>query len=624
MGPPLPADPDLTRALAITGSGGSGAVTAGSILLAALGHAGYYGLLTRSAGPQIRGGESAAMVRYARRPVACMGDRFDLLVALDWNNIGRFVDEIPLDSASLILADPAAGPVPEALAQTGARVLEIPFQAQARSLPEGRVNMVALGALGAAAGLPLPALEAGLVQTLGGKGKGAALVDTSLACLRLGYGPCDEASPAVPPPGTGRSSLPAPASRDVSTSLCVSSLPAPASRDVSTSLCVWNISGNEAVGLGALRGGLGFVAAYPITPATEILEWLAPRLERLGGALLQAEDELASVNMIIGSSFGGVPSLTATSGPGLSLMMEGLGLAVASETPVVVVDVQRGGPSTGIPTKSEQSDLNIALYGLHGDAPHLVLAALDIRDCVFTLHWAMRLAERLQTVAICLSDQILGQSRALCDPPIPFTGDLRRVVARADDHGPETPYLRYAATPDGVSPMAIPGTPGCMYTADGLEHGPAGNPSSAALDHNAQLAKRANKLTGFDFGAHWGEVVPEAPTAGTGTFDCIVTWGSATGPCREAAERLIGTGRPTRVVALRLLAPLQREALRAAIAGAESVLVVEQNHGAQLFHYLHAERALPGDARSLACPGPLPLRPAAIADAVRQTKALEV
>ena len=156
----------------------------------------------------------------------------------------------------------------------------------------------------------------------------------------------------------------------------------------------WNISGNEAAGLGALRGGLRFVAAYPITPATEMLEWLAPRLERLGGALLQAEDELASVNMIIGSSFGGAPSLTATSGPGLSLMMEGLGLAIASETPVVVVNVQRGGPSTGIPTKSEQSDLNLAVYGFHGDAPHLVLAALDIRDCVFTLHWAMRLAEQ--------------------------------------------------------------------------------------------------------------------------------------------------------------------------------------------------------------------------------------
>jgi 2-oxoglutarate ferredoxin oxidoreductase subunit alpha len=532
------------------------------------------------------------MVRFARRPVLSMGDRFDVLVALDWNNVARFVDEIPLDAASLILADPGAGPAPEPLARSGARVLDVPFQVHAKLLPEGRANMVALGALGAATGLPLAALEAGVEQTLGGKAKGSALVETSVACLRLGYGP---------------------GGRDTGT--------APATNAASR----WNISGNEAAGLGALRGGLGFVAAYPITPATEILEWLAPRLERLGGALLQAEDELASVNMIIGSSFGGVPSLTATSGPGLSLMMEGLGLAVASETPVVVVDVQRGGPSTGIPTKSEQSDLNIALYGLHGDAPHLVLAPLDIRDCVFTLDWAMRLAERLQTVAICLSDQTLGQSRTLCEPPEACALDLRRRVARGPDHGQAAlPYLRYAASDDGVSPMAIPGTPGCMYTADGLEHGPAGNPSSAAADHAAQLAKRADKLSRFDFGAHWGEVFFEGSDAGATAADCIVTWGSASGACREAAERLAASGHPTRVVALRLLAPLQHEALRRAIAGAASVLVVEQNHGAQLFHYLHAERVLPASARSLARPGPLPLRPAAIAAAVLQPSALEV
>jgi 2-oxoglutarate ferredoxin oxidoreductase subunit alpha len=530
------------------------------------------------------------MVRFGRRPVACMADRFDLFVALDWNNVTRFVDEIPLDADSLILADPAGGPVPEVLAASGARVLDVPFQVHAKAVPEGRVNMVALGALGAATELPLAALEAAVEQTLGGKRNSAALVEASIACIRLGYGTAAPTAPSPPPATSER----------------------------------WNLSGNEAAGLGALRGGLKFVAAYPITPATEILEWLAPRLERLGGALLQAEDELASVNMIVGSAFGGVPSLTATSGPGLSLMMEGLGLAVASETPVVVVDVQRGGPSTGIPTKSEQSDLNIALYGLHGDAPHLVFAPLDIRDCVFTLHWAMRLAEHLQTVAICLSDQSLGQSRALCDPPMPFNEDLRRRVAPAPDPEAGAAYMRYAASPDGVSPMAIPGTPGCMYTAEGLEHGPAGNPSSAAADHAAQLAKRADKLTGFDFGAHWGEVFPAISGGQAAAFDCIVTWGSATGACREAAERLTGSGHPTRVVALRLIVPLQREGLRRAVAGAASVLVVEQNHGAQLFHYLHAERAIPGDARSLARPGPLPLRPAAIAAAVLATETQEV
>jgi 2-oxoglutarate ferredoxin oxidoreductase subunit alpha len=565
-------------AVAITGSGGSGAVTSGLILLAAVARAGYYGLMTRSAGPQIRGGESAAMIRFAPRPVRCMGDAFDLLVGLDWRNVARFVDEIPLGAGSVVLSDPSAGAVPAELLALGAEVREVPFKELIADVEGGHLNMAALGALGASLGLPLAALEEGALGTLGRKGR--KVLDAALACLRAGYaaGPAGYHTPA--PQAVPR----------------------------------WNISGNEASGLGAVRGGVRFVAAYPITPASEMLEWLAPNLERLGGALLQAEDELASVNMIIGSSFGGVPALTATSGPGLSLMMEGLGLAVASETPLVVANVMRGGPSTGIPTKSEQADLEIALYGFHGDAPHLVLAALDIRDCVFTFHWAVRLAEHLQTVAIVLTDQSLGQSRAIVDPPRTFEGELPRAIAAPA----EAPYRRYALTDDGVSPMAIPGTDGCMYTADGLEHNPRGTPSSLAADHLAQLDKRRRKLADFDFGDDWAEIrdlpSPHGPAAGSRL--CLVTWGSSTGVVGEAAERLAAEGRAVRVIALRLIAPLRRDALLAALEGAAQILVVEQNQGAQLFRYLHAERTLPRQARSIARPGPLPLRPGEIVAAV--------
>ncbi len=309
---------------------------------------------------------------------------------------------------------------------------------------------------------------------------------------------------------------------------------------------------------------------------------------------------MASINMIIGGSFGGVPSLTATSGPGLSLMMEGIGLAVASETPVVVANVMRGGPSTGIPTKSEQADLEIALYGLHGDAPHLVLAALGIGDCAFTVDWATRLAEQLQTAAIVLSDQSLAQSRAIIDPPAAIDGAVARRTAAADNGV----YHRYAATADSVSPMALPGQPGCTYTADGLEHNSHGTPSSGAADHQAQLDKRRGKLDAFDFGEAWAEI------DGAGDL-CLVTWGSSPGAVTEAAARLRARGLGVRIVTLRLLAPLRREALLAAIGGTD-VLVVEQNHSGQLFRYLHAERALPAAARSLARPGPLPLRPAEI------------
>ena len=507
------------------------------------------------------------MVRFARRPVDCMGDRFDVMVGLDWLNVNRFVDEIVLDSSSIILADPAAGEVPAVLTGTGARIKEAPFKAISDAVDGGRLNMASLGALGAVAGLPLSALEAGVRNTL--KKKGGDVVGSAIACIRAGYG--EQTTVDV---DTGVSER-------------------------------WNISGNEAGGLGALRGGIRFVAAYPITPASEMLEWLAPRLDRVGGSLLQAEDELASVNMIIGSSFGGVPSLTATSGPGLALMMEGLGLAVTSETPLVVANVMRGGPSTGIPTKSEQSDLNIALYGFHGDAPHLVLAALNIRDCVFTTQWAVRLAEHLQTVAIVLSDQSLGQSRAVIDPPASFDGSLARVV----EQRPDRDYRRYAVTDSGVSPMTLPGTASGMYTGDGLEHNPRGTPSSGAADHRTQLDKRLRKIESFDYGEHWAEI------RGNGDL-CIVTWGSAAGAAFEAGARLQAAGTPTRVIALRLLAPMRRQAMRDAVGGAHRVWVMEQNQGAQLFHYLHSEQVLPAHARAFARPGPLPLRPGDFIDAI--------
>ena len=179
---------------------------------------------------------------------------------------------------------------------------------------------------------------------------------------------------------------------------------------------------------------------------------------------MQAEDELASINMVIGASFGGVPSMTATSGPGLALMTEAMGLAVASETPAVVVNVMRGGPSTGIPTKSEQVDLNMALYGLHGDAPHLVLGALDHADCILTTEWAVRLAEALQTVAIVLTDQILAQSTVLIHEPEYELPEISTELSLSRRRN----YQRYEITDSGVSPMAIPGTASSTYVADGL------------------------------------------------------------------------------------------------------------------------------------------------------------
>jgi len=560
--------------LAITGSGGAGAITAGELLLSLAGNNGCFGMMRRSFGPQIRGGEAAALVRISHCPVECMNDAFDLLLALDWQNAERFADEIALRPDSLIIADPAAGDVPEAIRELGLEIIPVPMKALARDIPAGRPNMVALGLLSHWLGICPD--EAGRLIDHVFHAKGEAIVTGSRQAFEAGF-----TEPLIVEAREAR--------------------PRPERSGPAFDGCRWDMSGNEGCGIGALRGGIRFAAAYPITPASDLLEWLSPRLEQLGGSLLQAEDELASINMVIGASFGGVPALTATSGPGFSLMLEGLGLAVASETPTVVVNVMRGGPSTGVPTKSEQADLNIALYGFHGDAPHLVLGALDHADCILTTEWSVRLAEALQTVAVMLTDQNLAQSRVLLPEP---AYELPAIPPRLEA-GPEAHYRRYALTPDGVSPMAIPGTPGCTYVADGLEHDERGKPSTAAADHEAQMDKRLRKLADFDFGDFWADVRGQGETA-------ILTWGSSAAAAREAAERLAARGQPVKVVALRLLLPASPEKLAAVLDGVTRILVVEQSHGRQFWHYLRAFYEIEAETGILARPGPLPITPGEI------------
>jgi 2-oxoglutarate ferredoxin oxidoreductase subunit alpha len=544
--------------LALAGSGGAGVMTAGNILLEAAAAAGYYALMTRTSGPQIRGGEAAAMLRISTYATDGQDDRFQVLAAIDWQNVQRFASELPLGAESLIVGDPAQGEPPEVFTKSGARYLPLPLKALAAQVPGGWPNMVALGALAGLVGLPHEAVEAALRKSMK---KG---LDGAIAAARLGRSQIQ--------PDTGFR------------------LQGPATGEKR-----WLITGNEAAGYGALRGGVRFVAAYPITPATELLEWLSPALAKVGGTLVQAEDELASINMALGASFGGVPALTATSGPGLSLMIEALGLGVAAEVPLVVVDVMRTGPSTGIATKSEQADLDIALHGLHGDAPHIVVAPNSIADCVAATEWAVGLAESLQVPAIVLSDQYFGQARAVVDVPPMNQSKKSRQIAGPDGKA----YRRYAITPSGVSPMAIPGTAGTEYTADGLEHNERGLPSSQAGDHLAQMEKRARKVAQLDPGDAWASVEGEGETA-------VLTFGSCTGPAREALAR---EGCRAKLISMRLLAPAQPERLKRALQGVRRVIVVEQNHSGQFLRYLRSQYELPAEVRSLRRPGPLPFRP---------------
>jgi 2-oxoglutarate ferredoxin oxidoreductase subunit alpha len=560
--------------IAITGAGGAGVISCGELLLQAWARLGGRGLLRKAYGPQIRGGESAALLKLTENERYTAAEHYDLVVALDWDNFSRFEDEIKLGPGSWVICQEGEA-LPAAVSDLQPHILSLPLAELAQaSHPEGRINMLVLGLLGGLLDLPGESLCELAEQKLAGKA--VAYREAAVASIRSG---------------------------------CAQQLDCKLDRPALGQTGTWYLSGNQAAGLGALEAGIRFVAAYPITPASDVLEWMAGGLEQVGGQLVQAEDELAAINMTIGAAFGGVPSFTATSGPGLALMSESVGLAVASETPVTVFNVMRGGPSTGIPTKSEQSDLNIALHGLHGDAPHLVLAPLDIADCVFTTGWAVHLAQQLQTAAIVLSDQFIGQSTAVVSEP-------RRCANPTDSFAfaGDGDYLRYKLTDTGISTLASPGDADQRFTADGLEHNEKGTPSAKHSDHQQQLQKRQDKLEQFVYGDDWAQV------EGSGAVG-LISFGSSSAAMAEAAGQLQERGIATRTVALRLLAPLQADALAQVLDDCEQVFVVEQNHGKQLYHYLRGQMDFRQTLHSYAMAGPVPLNAGQIAQTVAEVLA---
>ncbi len=565
---------DGQLAVAITGAGGAGVISCGELLLQARASEGGFGLLRKSFGPQIRGGEAAALLQLTAAEHYVAASHYDVLIALDWVNFERFEDEIRISADTLVICQEGQS-LPAAVTACAPRVVPLALTALACGAhSEGRENMLVTGLLGAVLGLSTTRLTELAATKLASKPE--AYREAAAACIAAGA-----------ELGKGYEQL----------------SPGPSGSEL------WYLSGNQAAAFGALHAGVRFAAAYPITPASDVLEWLAGGLEDVGGQLVQAEDELAAINMAIGAAFGGVVAFTATSGPGLALMTESLGLAVASETAVTVLNVMRGGPSTGIPTKSEQSDLNIALHGLHGDAPHLVLAPLDIADCVFTTGWAVQLAQSLQTAAIVLSDQFLGQSTAVVAPP-----RTAEPLVAADQDGEEhaNDYLRYRLTASGISTCAVPGDVGQRFTADGLEHNEAGTPSARQSDHLQQLEKRRSKLNNYDFGSDWAAVNGDGAVA-------LIGFGSTSAVLRETAAELARADIATRTICLRLLAPLPLQDLQRALAGAEQVVVVEQNHGAQLLHYLRGEIEISQPVHSCAMPGPVPLSAQRIAAFVRES-----
>jgi 2-oxoglutarate/2-oxoacid ferredoxin oxidoreductase subunit alpha len=539
-------------ALSIVGSGGDGAVAAGDIAAMACAREGLHVIKTEAYGPQIRGGESSCTVRISATPIHAQADAIDAAVIFSWSDFARFASEIVLAPDAIVLYEEGDAP-PDGFAQT---VLPLPFAKLAREAgaPSGK-NIVALGVLSALLGLPADAIRAAVKKRFAKKSE--KVVDANLKAFDLGISVAAVLEPRFFKP-----------------------------LDYTASSPRLLMSGNEACAVAAVDAGCRFFAGYPITPSSEVLHFLSEWLPKVGGSCLQTEDELAAIGAVVGGSFAGVKSMTATSGPGLSLMTEMIGLASIAEIPSVVYNVQRGGPSTGIPTKSEQSDLFQAAYAGHGDEPRVVISCGDVADTYHATVDAFNIAEEFQVPVIVLSDQLIAQRRETIEAEaLQHEVVERRIASREEIEN----YRRYKDTDDGVSPMTIPGMPGGTYQTNGLEHDERGRPSSMFVVHDRMNAKRYRKLSAINekyrMFRRYGAAEPDLG---------ILCWGSSEGAVREAIAR-VDNERGIRIAAFvpQMLVPLPVIEMQEFIDACKEVLVIELSHAAQFHQFLRTQVDLP-------------------------------
>ena len=535
----------------IAGEAGEGILSSGQLLAQAAARAGLNIVTYFNPPAEIKGGHSFFQMRLSGGPLYNEGDSLDTLLAFNYEAYERNVGD--LRPGGLVVFDSSEFTPPQL---HGHRQVALPLTRIARTQLKFELakNVVAVGAMAALLDLPTERIVGLLTERF--ERKGEEVLNKNLDALEAGFRHVRRHFPDW---------------RDFVLQ------PRPSRADEIV------VSGNQALALGALAAGVRFFAGYPITPASEIMEFLAENLPKVGGTVIQAEDELAAIGMVLGASYAGAKAMTATSGPGFSLMVEMLGLASMAELPCVVVDAQRAGPSTGMPTRHEQGDLYLAALGGHGEVPRIVLAPTSVEDCFYQAVNAFNLAERYQVPVIALTDTVLAVRTE--NIPRPNIAALRldsRAVYQPDRQ--QGPYRRYdLSTPDGVSPMSLPGQPGGQYTATGLEHGDRGRPRYDSSTHTTMTEKRFRKLEAAARQApeplRYGD--PEAEIG-------IVTWGSTTGAVVEAIDRARERGVSVELLAPRMLRPLPDHQIARFLESKTAILVPEVNYSGQLADLLAA------------------------------------
>ncbi|MBF0275043.1 MAG: 2-oxoacid:acceptor oxidoreductase subunit alpha [Nitrospinae bacterium] len=533
----------------IGGEGGEGIISSGDILAQAAAKAGLEVLTFKTFPAEIRGGYAMYQIRMSSEKILSEGDGFQVLVVFNKEALDNNINKLKAGNV-LIWDGPEGGDINE--------LPEVPEGVIVYNLPMSKLakvdlgvyrskNMVCMGALSELFNIPVDRLKE-IINNRFGK-KGQDIVDLNYKALQLGIDYVKENHQGISNP--------------------YNVVAQEQNKDVII------MSGNDAVGLGALMAGCNFFACYPITPATEIAYWVAKHLVKKGGTVVQTEDEISSIGAVVGASFAGAKAMTGTSGPGLSLMTEILGLGVMVEAPLVICDVQRGGPSTGLPTKHEQSDLFLACYGGHGDFPRIVLSAENVADCVdLTIH-AFNLAEHYQTPVILLTDGSLGFRTETFEAP-----DINKVkVVNRKMYNPDTDgeFLRYKFTEDNISPTAIPGMEGCAHMQTGLEHNEKGSPNYGPVFHTKNTEKRFNKIANAeDFFESSHSDIEEGATVG------VVTWGSTQGSVREAVQQAREAGVKVSAFYPKLVWPFPMKAFNEFLKTVDKILVPEVNYQGQL------------------------------------------
>jgi 2-oxoglutarate ferredoxin oxidoreductase subunit alpha len=561
----------------IGGAAGEGIASVGDIFMKTAARCGLGGFAHNSYQSVIRGGQVLLQVRVGPHPILSQGGDWDFLIALSQDVLDHHLRSARPGATAFFNSDSVNPPADPGNAELcGIPVKELVADLSANPVLQ---NTVLLGALAFRVRLPWDVLESSICDQFGKRKTEVA--DLNISVARRGWEFAEKrfAAPGgIAPTGDGKRRM--------------------------------VITGNQAVGLGAVAGGCKFYSAYPMTPASSILHWLAPRAARHGMLMKQAEDELAAINMAIGAGYAGVRAMVGTSGGGFSLMTEAVGLAGMIEAPVVAVLSQRGGPSTGLPTKTEQADLFQALGASQGEFPKAVLAALDPVDAYYSAIEALNLAEKYQLPVILLLDLYLSERTVVADPEsfnprVPIErGEVVSAVAGE--------YLRYRDTASGVSPRTLPGTPGGMHVATSDEHNEQGvlisdwytNPTL----RTRMVRKRARTLEGVLRDTADRAFLCEGPDDAELT---IVGWGSTYHILEEARRALAAAGRRANLIQFRMLQPFPAQKALPHLQSAKRLVCVENNSTGQLARLIrqetgvavpHAVRKFDGEPFSL---GPL-------------------